>query len=916
VLYGREEERAQIWALLEAARASRSGVLVVRGEAGIGKSALLEDARDRATDMHVLRAWGVESESELPFAALHQLLRPALSHVDRLPAPQAAALSSALGLRENGAGERFLVFAACLTLLSELAERRPVLCLVDDAHWLDASSSDALQFVARRLEAEGIAMLFAAREGDVRSFAADGIPSLAVGGLEAEAASELLGRRARLAPAVRDRLLDQTRGNALALVELPATLTEAQLAGDEPLPEALPMTRQLEAVFHERVSRLPEETRRVLLLAAADDSEDVRLLTLAADRAGANATALDAAEEAKLVNVRGTRLEFRHPLVRSAVYVAAPSSERRAAHRALAEALAGDGDETDRRAWHLAAATVEHDEGVVQALEEAAERAIDRAGHMAAARAFERAAELSANAPERGRRLVRAASAASVAGRNDQAVALADRASPLVADPALRADLAQVYGVAAIRAGRPGDVVAVLVDAARGVAPVDPAKAIALLSDASIAAWQGGEMASYLELAALAAEVAPRVDEGPVAVLGRSIGGFAAMIQGDTETGVRVLRETVAWGEHAEEPLHVLWAGFASFWLGDAERFGTLVERTGALARRRGELGTLADALGMRAAQLAFSNRFDEATAAADEGARLARELNAGNLELLPLAARALTSAIQGRDEEARRDAETALDRATANGLRLRVSSAVYALALVELGRARWAEALALLDSLLDEAGASLDPMTAITAADKLEAAVRAGKIDEARATLPLVESWAGYSGTPWAAPRLALSHALLTDGDEATGHFEAALSASSDMRPFELARLHLLYGEHLRRERRRRDARSHLREALEGFERLRAAPWTERARAELRASGETARKRDPSTVDQLTPQELQISRYVAEGLTNKEIAAQLFLSPRTIDSHLRNVFAKLGITSRTQLVRLPLDREDPVAAG
>src|SRR5262245_24121596 len=389
MLYGRDPEREAIGALLDAARESRSAALVLRGEAGIGKSALLEDTRDRAGDMHVLVARGVESESELPFATLHQLLRPALDRVDLLPLPQAAALPSALGLEEGGGRERFLVFAAALSLLSELAERRPVLCLVDDAHWLDEPSSDALQFVARRIDAEGIVLLFGARDDEQRLFEAKGVPSLRVGGLDEEAASALLGRGgADGAPAVRDHLLEQTRGNALALVELPSALSAEQLAGRAALPEALPLTRQLERVFHERVARLPEETRRVLVVAAADESEDLGVVSSVGAALGIPADALGAAERSGLVDIHGSRLVFRHPLVRSAVYGAATSGERRRAHAALADALDGDDAQADRRAWHLASSVAGSDERVLRALDEAAERAAQRAGHVAAARAL------------------------------------------------------------------------------------------------------------------------------------------------------------------------------------------------------------------------------------------------------------------------------------------------------------------------------------------------------------------------------------------------------------------------------------------------------------------------------------------------------------------------------------------------
>jgi hypothetical protein len=438
MLYGRADERAQIAGLLEAARASRSSALLLLGEPGVGKTALLDDAREQAAGMHVLVARGVKSEAELPFAALHQLIRPSLRLIDALPGPQAKALRSALGLGDRAAGsqERFLIYSACLSLLSELAEQRPVLALIDDAHWLDAASTEAFLFVARRLDSEGIAMLFAAREDELRPEEAEGVPTLTVDGLDDEAAAALLdSATTNAAPAVRSRLLLHTRGNPLALVELPGALSEAQLLGDEPLYATLPMTSQLESVFHERAGRLPPETRRLLLLAAADDTEETDVVHRAGARLGVDPAALDEAERAGLLAIDGNRLDFRHPLVRSAIYGAATESERRAAHRALADSLAGDEAHADRWAWHLAAATIAQEEGAVEALEHAAARAEERGGPLAAARALRRAAELSSDPARRGGHLTRAAWLTSLAGRDAQGTALARRAAPFVADP-------------------------------------------------------------------------------------------------------------------------------------------------------------------------------------------------------------------------------------------------------------------------------------------------------------------------------------------------------------------------------------------------------------------------------------------------------------------------------------------------
>jgi DNA-binding CsgD family transcriptional regulator len=913
VLYGRDLERDRIGALIDAARASHSGALVLRGEPGIGKTALLEDAREQAYHMHVLAARGVESESELPFAALHQLLRPALHELDQLPPAQAEALRGALGLGDGSSQEKFLVFAGCLSLLSELAEDQPVLCLVDDAHWLDSASADALRFVARRLDAEGIVLLFAAREGEARTFEAD-VPSLQLHGLDVEAAAKLLTQRARVptAPTVRDRLVEQTLGNALALIELPAALSDAQLAGDEPLPEPLPLTHQVESVFLERVRRLPDETQLLLLVIAADDSENAVFVARAGASLGVSSHALEAAEQAGLVSVSGTRLEFRHPLVRSAVYGAATSGARRAAHRAMATALADDEEQADRRAWHLASSTLEPDEEVVSALDHAAKRGEQRGAYMAAARALERAADLSSDEAARGRRLTGAARCASTAGADEHAVVLARRALRLVDDPGYLAGLRFVLGLAELRRGHPLVAVPLLIRGARELQPADRGRALELLLWATWAAWQAGDLAAQAETSQLAATFAPGSDDES-AFVANLLGGFAAMLQADTAKGTRLLEMALDWAATADTSFHVFQAGMGAFWLGDDERFGALLNRAAALARERGQFGMLAEVLGRRAGQLALAQHYDQAMQAGVEAIELARELGADNLELLPRAILAFVSALRGEDDEARRQAADAFERGAAHGFPVPVAIAVYALAFLELSRGRWVESLEHLDALVDESGGADLFLATIGAPDRVEAAVRAGRPEQGQEALALFEGWATQAGARWAQPRLASCRALLAEGEDATEHFEEALQLRADSRPFDLARIRLLYGEHLRRERRPSDARIHLRAALEGFERFRAEPWAERARQELRATGETARKRDPSTLGQLTPRELQIARYVGDGLANKEIAAQMFLSKRTIDYHLRNVFVKLGISSRTQLAGLRLGDEATV---
>jgi DNA-binding CsgD family transcriptional regulator len=917
MLYGRDRERAEIWSLLEGARASRSGVLVLRGEAGIGKSALLEDARDRAGDMHVLTARGVESESELPFAVLHQLVRPALEHVDLLPPPQATALRVALGLEEGAGQERFLVFAGCLSLLSELAERRPVLCLVDDAHWLDGASADALMFVARRLDAEGIVLLFGAREGDVRAFEAPDLPSLAVAGLSADAAGTLLasGRGVGASPAVREQLVEQTGGNALALLEVPSALTDAQLTGDEPLPDVLPMSTRVERVFLERVRRLSAETQLLLLVAAADDLESLAVVTRAGELLRLGPDALDSAERAGLLALHGTRLVFRHPLVRSAIYGAAPANERWEVHRALAQALAGNATHADRRAWHLAAASAAPDEGVVKALDDAAGRAEARGAHAAAAKALERAAELSILDADRGRRLAGAARCASIAGADDRAVALAGRAAALVDDPILRAGLANARGLAELRRGRPADAATTLTEAAREVSAAHPARALELLLDAGWAAGEGAGPDALVAILELAAKVVPAADDVPAGAIADLLTGVEAISKGEIARGRELLQPVLAWATGDDDPRHVLWCGIGALWLGDGALVDALFTRAASLARNRGALGILSLTLRLRGVRHFFAEQFDQSALACQEAVQLARDVGADNLMRVPLGILAELAAIRGEDDAARKQAHEALEHATDRGLTLAAAYAGRALATIDLARGRWIECLDRLESLSELRIAGFSRYVVVQALpDRIEAAVRGGRPERAAAAIAEFENWAIASGTPSAKARLAACKALLTDGDEATECYGEALRPGADLGAFSLARIQLFYGEHLRRERRRTDARAQLRAAIEGFERLRATPWAERAAAELRATGETARRRDASTVDHLTPQELQISRLVAEGLTNKEIAAQLFLSPRTIDSHLRNVFSKLGVTSRTQLARLPLGEDEAVA--
>jgi ATP/maltotriose-dependent transcriptional regulator MalT len=911
LLYGRDAERSIIGGLLEGARESRSGVLVIRGEAGVGKSALLEDARERGSDMRVLACAGVEAESALPFAALHQLLRPVLRHLDKVPRPQADALRGALGLAAARGEDRFLVSLAVLSLLAEAAEEGPLLCLVDDAHWLDDASADALVFVARRLEAEGIVLLFAAREGEVREFDAPELAELRLAGLDADAAAALLDRHAgtALSPETRARLVEATGGHPLALLELPSTLSEAQLAGNEPLLTPVPVSARLERAFLARVRELPEETQTLLLVAAADDTGELSTVLRAAARLGVGAEALDAAEAARLATLRGAVLELRHPLVRSAVYHGAPLSKRQAVHRALASVLAGDA-QADRRAWHRAAASVGPDPAVVDELELAAVRARRRSGFVAASLAYERAAALTPDESERARLLTAAAENAWFGGRLERTRMLLERARPLALEPQQHADIDRYLGLVELTGGVPAEACRLLVRSAAAVAPVDGERALQLLNLASVAAFYADDVAAAVTIAELAREI--NVEDTPFArALVELLVGLGAHYAGDLPRAAVSLRSALSLEAELESDaldarrVALLFGGRAAAYLGDDEAALRSAQLAAAQMRAEGALGLLTPILPRLVHAEMWAGRWPAASASAREGLRLAREIGQFDLVAYQLVLLAVIAAHRGQEDECRSLAAQGHELASARRSTLVASLANWALALLELELGRTEEAF------LRAREISTTPVVlSMAGLDRIEAAVRAGEVATAHDWLTYYESWAECAGAAWARAVALHGRALLADDDEESERlFEAALDMHAQAaRPFDRARTELAFGEFVRRARRPREAREHLRAALDGFEALGAELWAERARVELRASGQTARRRVADTRDQLTEQELQIAHFVAQGLSNREVAAQLFLSPRTIAAHLRNIFRKLGISSRTELARLHLE--------
>jgi DNA-binding CsgD family transcriptional regulator len=911
MLVGRHRERAQLDALLAGLAEHRSAALVIQGEPGIGKSALLSYAADRAGPARVLRAQGVETELELPFAALHQLLYPQRVDLDRLPAPQAAALRGALGLGPGQADDRFLVAAGVLTLLGELAGDDGLLCLVDDAHWLDRPSADALLFAARRLDAEGVGLIFATRSGEQHPFPAPGLTAVTLAGLDAVESDTLLaGRAPDTSAAVRQHLVASTAGNPLALLELPGILTAEQRTGRRPLPAPLPAGTQVTRLFTDRLRRLEPAGRRLLEVAAADDTGDLAVILRAAERVDAPASALHAAEQIGLVEIRDGRLGFRHPLMRSAVYHDATFAARQAAHLALADAL-DEHDQPDRRAWHRAAATVGADEEIAAALERSADRATQLGGAAAAAAALQRSAELTPASPDRARRLVAAAGAYWTAGSAPPALALLQQADPLVTAAPARAQVLHLRGLIELRSGLPEVAYRLLLDSATHAAATDPGTALRTLVLAAEAASFNGDAARVIEVGEVAANISAGADDGPAGLIAGMLSGTAAIFAGQWSTGAQQLRAVVTAAERLDDPAALLWAGRAALYLGDQHAARAMHERAVRAARAAGALGLLTTALDRIAFSDLLLGRPEDVEANAAEGLQLAGEIGQDEAVIHYRGILAHAAALRGDESACRANAEQSATGAAARNIRLVGALSMWALGLLELSLGRPEAALAQFDRLAPGSGTDHPAIRLWSTPDLVEAAARAGRPETARAQLDAFAAWSERTGIAWALASTARGRGLLADLPTALDEYERALShlaADGSARLFDEARTNLLYGEALRRAKRRSQSRNHLRSALESFERLGATPWAERAGAELRASGETARSRRPDAQLQLTPQERQIAKYAGHGASNPEIAAALFLSRRTVEYHLRKVFTKLGIASRTELARLDLD--------
>jgi DNA-binding CsgD family transcriptional regulator/tetratricopeptide (TPR) repeat protein len=900
---GRSRERQALDGLLDRVRGGESAVLVIRGEAGIGKTALMRYCARQASGCRLVEIAGVESEMELPLAALHQLCGPMLSHLAALPEPQQRALRVAFGLAAGTAPDRFMVGLAVLSLLAENAAARPLVCLVDDAQWLDEASSQVLGFVGRRLLAEPVVLLFAVREAaDDQVF--PGLPALTVEGLTDEDARALLTATVpgHLDDRVRDRIIAETSGNPLGLLELARGMSEAELAGGFAGPPNASLPGQLQDHYLRQVQALPEPTRQLMLLAAADPTGDATLLWRAAQTLGLGRDAAAAADAAQLLKI-GSQVRFRHPLVRSAAYTAGSPEDRRTAHLKIAAATDVQED-PERRVWHLAAGATGPDEGVAVALEQAAVKTQARAGLAAAAAFLQRSVALTAEPGRRADRALAAALANLHAGAFDTALGLLAQAEADSADDLQRARVEQLRGQVewASVAGREAPVL--LLQAAKTLEPLHAGLARETYLYAWVASSLAGPLAGpgglLLEVSRAARAAPPPAGvPRPCDLL---LDGLATMVTDGRSAAEPTLRPAVSafLGDQVSGEEWLRWgilAQMAAMALWDFDSWAVLSTRHVELARASGALAPLSIALNGHGQMATHRGDFETATS-------LAAEKNVVN-EVTGIRQAAtcdlLLAGYRGRPAEATPLFSATIEDSIARGEGQAVQLANWAAAVLHNGLGRYAEALAVAQPATGETYQPLG--TQLVLPELIEAAVRTGQMGLAREALERLSAMTAIEGSDWAKGLEARSRALLSEGHDAERCYAGAVERlrRTPLRP-ELARAHLLYGEWLRREHRRLDARRELRAAHDLFAVIGADAFAERARRELLATGEKVRKREVDTDSQLTPQEEHIVRLARDGRTNPEIGAELFISARTVEWHLRKVFTKLGITSRRDL--------------
>jgi DNA-binding CsgD family transcriptional regulator len=903
-LIGRTSECSQLDSLFAEAHPGGSRVLVLRGELGIGKTDLLEYAVSSALGWRVVRTVGVESEAELAFAGLQQLCSSSLDLVEALPGPQRDALRVAFGLTVGTGAERFLVGLAALSLFSKMADAQPLICVVDDAQWLDRESAQALSFVARRLMNEPIVMLFATRGcGDHLA----GLPELIVEGLKDEDAAELLSSvlSGPVSPSVRSRIIAETRGNPLALLELPRGLTQAELAvGFGPRVD-VSLPRRIEETFGRRIGRLPLETQRLLLVAAADHLGDAAKVWRAAEILGIAKEAAGPAEEAELLDI-GSSVHFRHPLVRSAVYRSASYRERRVVHQALADATDPAVD-PDRHAWHLAATTAGPDEAIAEELERSAVRARQRGGCAAAAALLERSAELTPEAAPQAVRRLLACGAYLQAGAINRAEELLEMSRRLLVEPVARAQAMRIEGALRFVQGRGGDTPTLLFGASVAMKELDDRLASEAMMETVEAAMWAGHLTNGTTLVDVAESVRawsePEQEMTTAALLLR---GYEERLTVGYPAPVRWWRRAVKMsaddvsGSTRLQLLGMLWNATGDML--DFESHIAMARERVRQAREEGALATLPIALVCLAWTELLAGRTEAAEALNAEGTSIASATGAPEFPGAHGIVHLGILAWRGQGSEVRRLADEVATEAARQRQGMTLNIVDFLLTILELGNGRYEEArkhaLAVYDA---------DPLYvgSMSLADLVEAAWRSDDLDSAKLALERLFERADASRTPWALGLLARSRALMAADGESEPHYLDALELLGRSGvATDLARAHLLYGEWLRRQRRRLEAREHLRKAYDIFSKTGAAGFARRTEAELLATGEHARQRLDHTRNELTPQELQVAQLAAEGGSNGEIAAKLYISPHTVSYHLRKVYAKLGVRSRTQLVK------------
>jgi DNA-binding CsgD family transcriptional regulator len=906
VFVGRGEESAALGRVLSGACQGAGGVLVLRGEAGVGKTALLRHAEQVAGAMRIVRAAGVRSEAELSFAAVHQLLVPFLDAVGRLPGPQRNALSSAFGLAPGPPPDQLLVGIGALTTIADVARQQPVLCVIDDAQWLDRESVSALGFAARRLSADAVGMLFAVGDDEEqRAGTLTGLPELWLDGLPAGAGQDLLASVTgqQMHRSVSRQIVAATGGNPLALAQIGRGLSPAQLSGAAPLPEPLRLGRRLEGLLLRRVRALPPPAQTLLLLAAAEPAADLRLLWRSAALLGVSPGAAEAPGIEDIIRT-GSDVSFLHPMMRSAVYYGATTSERRRVHEALA-AASDAGLDPDRRAWHLAAAATGADEQAAGQLVLGADRARRQGGWARSAALLERAAALTPDPAKRAQRSLATVEARLNAGDAAGAAALAEQVQAQLDDPLARAQLRWLQGAVQHALGRPAEATGILLEAAEALYPLDRGLAREALLQAFEAALTAGQLASGPGTGDVlrAVRAVPGPSAGQATAADLALDGFAALEAGAEQAGVARLRQATALvarqftgGDRLRDGF--VTAAAAGELLDDAALHG-ICTRGLAQARSHGSAARVAFMLGLVGHAEALAGRFTAAEAAAGEARELAPVAG-------PAAARQVVTskltvlAWRGQEAAARQLAEAGLREFTQARLGFRVGLTKIALTVLELGLGNYQAALR------HALSASADPLAKAELWPELvEAAARCGAAGTAAPWLGKLAVRARASGSDWALGMLLRSRALLTADAHAEELYLAAIDhlARSPVVP-QLGRAYLLYGEWLRRRRRRRDARSALRSAQEILDGIGAEAFADRARKELLAAGGQARKRNPATRRELTPQELRIAGLAGEGASNVEIASQLYISANTVAYHLKKVFRKLGVSNRTALAR------------